>query len=496
MRRIAFLALLACLVPAAAFAQGVGINSTSAPADTSALLDLTSTSKGFLPPRMTAAQRAAIVLPATGLVVYQTDVAPGLWINGGTPGVPDWKQLIDNTSPGGSWLANGTSLYYNAGKVGIGLSGPAHRLSVEDPSFGLRVQTDNTGSVLASFGGVGTFFVDAPFIAGGRLALLENGNLGVGRVTPTARLDVLGGNFDVINGEGDVRMGSDTYRLKMGVATSGGGAGAANIMQQGVNGGYNVLSLGSQGNKVLYVNGNSASVGIGTDSPNAPLGFPAALGKKITLYPGGTGDVGIGVAGNRLKLYVDTPNGDVALGYDQAGTFNERFAVKSTAALAVNGATGSAGQVLSSGGPSSAATWVSPQGVQNSNIYIQDSGTSTVIADHGVATLPDLSKTLTLATPAKAIVSVNVVIRDPGCTACGASTDQVALELDGTDVRAYIIDVANGARELVSFTDGINIPAGTHTISVIGNPNSPGRSVTFGDYGVVGNSITIQVVPQ
>jgi hypothetical protein len=48
--------------------------------NSSALLDLTSTIKGFLPPRMTNAQRTAIVSPAVGLIVYCTDVTEGLWV--------------------------------------------------------------------------------------------------------------------------------------------------------------------------------------------------------------------------------------------------------------------------------------------------------------------------------------------------------------------------------------------------------------------------------
>ena len=48
---------------------GIGI---SAPA-TTALLDLSSTTKGFLPPRMTEAQRNAIVSPVPGLIVYCTN---------------------------------------------------------------------------------------------------------------------------------------------------------------------------------------------------------------------------------------------------------------------------------------------------------------------------------------------------------------------------------------------------------------------------------------
>lgn len=46
----------------------------------SALFQLDSTSKGFLPPRMTSAQRTAISTPAEGLVVFQTDAVIGLYI--------------------------------------------------------------------------------------------------------------------------------------------------------------------------------------------------------------------------------------------------------------------------------------------------------------------------------------------------------------------------------------------------------------------------------
>ena len=49
----------------------VGVGTTSINA--SALLDVTSTTKGFLPPRMTGAQAEAIASPAAGLMVYSTD---------------------------------------------------------------------------------------------------------------------------------------------------------------------------------------------------------------------------------------------------------------------------------------------------------------------------------------------------------------------------------------------------------------------------------------
>jgi hypothetical protein len=71
--------------------NGVGINPTGAAAHPSAVLDASSTTQGFLPPRMTATQRDAIANPATGLVVFCTNCgtnggelevfAAGIWRN-------------------------------------------------------------------------------------------------------------------------------------------------------------------------------------------------------------------------------------------------------------------------------------------------------------------------------------------------------------------------------------------------------------------------------
>lgn len=57
---------------------------TGAVPNASAALDVDSTIKGFLPPRMTNAQRTSIASPAIGLMVYCTDTVEGLWINKST----------------------------------------------------------------------------------------------------------------------------------------------------------------------------------------------------------------------------------------------------------------------------------------------------------------------------------------------------------------------------------------------------------------------------
>jgi uncharacterized delta-60 repeat protein len=62
----------------------VRIGAGSSVAVLSALLEVNSTTKGFLPPKMTTAQMFAIVSPAEGLIVYNTD-AHALVIYGGSP---------------------------------------------------------------------------------------------------------------------------------------------------------------------------------------------------------------------------------------------------------------------------------------------------------------------------------------------------------------------------------------------------------------------------
>jgi len=70
-----FLTLLAAVVLTTTTYAQVGINNANP--DASAALDITSTSAGFLPPRMTAVQCAAIPSPALGLMVFCTNCASG-----------------------------------------------------------------------------------------------------------------------------------------------------------------------------------------------------------------------------------------------------------------------------------------------------------------------------------------------------------------------------------------------------------------------------------
>jgi hypothetical protein len=85
---------LAIVATQLSHAQGVGINDDGSMPNNSAMLDVKSTNKGLLIPRMTEAQRTAIALPANGLTVYQTDAgASGTGIGFWYYDVSVWRKL-------------------------------------------------------------------------------------------------------------------------------------------------------------------------------------------------------------------------------------------------------------------------------------------------------------------------------------------------------------------------------------------------------------------
>ena len=88
--------LVAIFTAVAGMAQSVGINADGSAANATAILDLKSTTKGLLPPRMTYAQRQAISSPATGLMIYCTDCGAGgqAHVYNGTA----WTNMIGGTA--------------------------------------------------------------------------------------------------------------------------------------------------------------------------------------------------------------------------------------------------------------------------------------------------------------------------------------------------------------------------------------------------------------
>jgi hypothetical protein len=93
-------------------AQSVGIGTTSP--NSSAQLDISSTSRGLLIPRMSTTAISAIGSPAKGLMVYDT-TQNQLVVNMGTAAAPDWENVV---------AKSGWSLTGNGGTGGSAVLGP------------------------------------------------------------------------------------------------------------------------------------------------------------------------------------------------------------------------------------------------------------------------------------------------------------------------------------------------------------------------------------
>lgn len=228
-------------------AQSVGIN-TATP-HPSAILEVHSNAKGLLVPRLTTLQRNAIVSPASGLLVFDTD----------------WKQFIFFADTGWakipagnpSWTVSGNDQYAAlGGYVGIGTPSPNGLLHVNQ---GLLLVTgnENSGDSLTTAGsGTRMFFYPrkAAFRAGHALdsdwdedklgyysvALGNNpyaagiGSLalGTGARTETSAANALAIGHDAVVmgqdavslGNGSVALGNNSFAMGNHVTTIGNNA--------------------------------------------------------------------------------------------------------------------------------------------------------------------------------------------------------------------------------------------------------------------------------
>ena len=135
--------LLAGLFISMQIAAQTGIGTTTPHA--SAKLDITSTDKGFLPPRMTALQRTGIGSPAAGLMVYQTDGTAGLYYYNGT----SWIYIINSTTNIVSVVNGGTGTNTSTGSGSVVLN---TNPSIVNPTLSTPTLGAATGTSLSLSG--------------------------------------------------------------------------------------------------------------------------------------------------------------------------------------------------------------------------------------------------------------------------------------------------------------------------------------------------------
>ncbi|MBP7167854.1 MAG: tail fiber domain-containing protein [Bacteroidia bacterium] len=225
----------------------VGIG-TTAP-NTSSILELNSVTKGFLAPRMTKAQRDAIVNPAVGLMIYQTNNSAGYYFWNGTSWLSMRQSVVSKnlgnlTAP----TAINTSLLPNTTGV----------IDLGEPNFAWR-DLYLSGSIYKN--GVSWISNSGTnnFWAGEQAGSGQNGsyaNTGVGKLA-------LGG---VLSGGLNTAVGFESLLLNAG---GNGNTGLGSLaMHQNVSGNNNVGI------------GYFANYGNSSGSNNVGVGFAALYGNQ------------------------------------------------------------------------------------------------------------------------------------------------------------------------------------------------------------------------
>ena len=272
-----------------------------------------------------------------------------------------------------TWINVGSNIYNAGNFVGIGTTNPKSRLHVEGDSYlignvgigmeypsarlGVNGNAYTTGNISI---GTSDQFANLTFsnLTGSRIALWSNSataQYGFGIQGGLLQMYTDQASSDIAFGYGSSTSFTEKMRLKgsgmMGLGTTNPFLNSGATGMHVYNNGYTQLRLESSNNSAgielkpstghsyeiqadnvnslfvydrtvggsagyrLLLNG-SGYLGIGTINPTRPLSFPATLEKKISFYPGGTGDVGISVSGNDLRLYSDNVNARVSFGYD------------------------------------------------------------------------------------------------------------------------------------------------------------------------------------
>lgn len=162
MKRIILGCILVCIVQ---YAQGqIGIG-TSTP-DESSVLEVSSSDKGVLAPRLTEAQRDGILNPAKGLIIYNL-TENCLQINSGTTSSPYWSCIGDNSSALVSVFSdcnvNGFEGVYSSGITLT--SANKFSVTITNNTFGTITMDLSTGDlVLSGVGGVSVWSVSSSSI--------------------------------------------------------------------------------------------------------------------------------------------------------------------------------------------------------------------------------------------------------------------------------------------------------------------------------------------
>lgn len=330
MKRIVLLAT-ACLFSVTTRAQSVSINTDGSTAHSSAILDVKSTVKGMLIPRLTMIQRDAIVTPAAGLMIYQTDNTPGFYFYDGIA----WTSII--SAANNLWLKNANHIYNsNTNNVGIGINTPLARLHVADSAV-LFSAAGNVPGVPGNppVSGAGRRMMWYPDKAAFRAGYASTtqwdaANIGLYSVAmgtsviASGNSSVAMGTSVIASGNSSVALGNDnqaTGLVAVSLGTGGrvsGDNGVGIGYKSTVSGDY-ALALGemstASGDRSAAIGSNLKSksyggmvVGVFNDTANAASGTSINLLNRVFQVGNGTADI------SRSNALTVLQNGNTGIG--------------------------------------------------------------------------------------------------------------------------------------------------------------------------------------
>ena len=270
--------LAAALVTTANFsaqAQSVGIGTTTP--DASAALDITSSTKGLLVPRVASA--SAVASPAPGLLVYQTGSPAGFYYNAGTAAAPSWQQL--GAAASGSFVQNTTTQQAGSNFNISGDGTVAGTLTAVNAVLGTATVT---GALTGSGASIGTA-VGVGIRTDGGLNLGQNGT----------------GNNILLGYQAGQALTTGSNNLHSGYQAGNGTTTGSNNLFSGYQAGQN-NTTGSNNTALGYNSGPASGSGALTNA--TAVGANVSLTTSNTLILGNGGSVGIGTSAPTAKLTV------------------------------------------------------------------------------------------------------------------------------------------------------------------------------------------------